>query len=68
MKVGKYFTLFNDGKRYLCVYQKFNKRSAKAYCCDCKNIFIVDPNELFEKRKCPKCNELLYKKWCKVND
>ena len=66
MKVGKIF--FVGNKRCRCIYQKFNKRSAKAYCCNCKNISIVDQNELFEIRKCPKCNELLYKRWCKVND
>ena len=63
MKVGNIF--FIGDERCRCVYQKLNRRVAKAYCCDCKIVFMVDQDELFETWKCTKCNELLYKRWYK---
>jgi len=67
MKVGQYFT-FNDGKRYLCLYEKFNKNISKALCKNCKYIGTISiSNRLFEEWKCDKCGELYYKKWCNLN-
>jgi len=67
MKVGEYF-IFNDGKRYLCLYQKFNRRVSKALCKNCGHIgTIIVSNQLFEEWKCDKCGELYYKKWCKID-
>jgi len=64
MKVGNEF--FIGIKRCRAIYQRFNEKASKAYCLNCKIVFMVDQNELFETRKCPRCNELLYKRWCRI--
>ena len=67
MKVGEYFA-FNDGKHYLCLYQRFNRKVSKALCKNCGYIgTIIVSNQLLEKWTCDKCGELYYKKWLKID-